>query len=58
VSSDPGVIAKARADRLKKFYGDLPRALVLAVYGAYRLDFELFNYDINEFLETIGFEPL
>lgn len=42
---------------LRRYYSKVPRSLLLAVYRAYQLDFELFDYDINEFLDQVGHEP-
>ena len=42
----------------QSFYSKVPRSTLLRVYEAYKLDFELFDYDFNEVLTLAGYEPL
>ncbi|KAI9563063.1 hypothetical protein GHT06_010520 [Daphnia sinensis] len=42
----------------KKYYSSLPRKLILRFYDAFRMDFELFDYSINEVLIKAGYETL
>jgi len=44
--------------KMKSFYSKVPRSTLLRVYEAYKLDFELFDYDFNQVLILAGYEPL
>jgi len=44
--------------KMKSFYSKVPRSTLLRVYEAYKLDFELFDYDFNQVLVLAGYEPL
>jgi hypothetical protein len=43
---------------MKAFYTKVPRDTLIRVYEAYKLDFELFDYDFNQVLELAGYKPL
>ena len=43
---------------MKSFYSKVPRSTLIRVYEAYKLDFELFDYDFNQVLKLAGYEPL
>jgi len=45
-------------DLQKEYYSLLPRDLVLRVFRRFRLDFEMFDYNINEVLEKGGHLPI
>lgn len=45
-------------EKMKSFYAKVPRELLLRVYQAFKLDFELFDYDFNEVLILGGHQPL
>ena len=44
--------------KMKSFYSKVPRKTLLRVYEAYKLDFELFDYDFNEVLTLAGYDPI
>ena len=44
--------------KMKSFYSKVPRSTLLRVYDAYKLDFQLFDYDFNEVLSLAGYEPI
>jgi len=44
--------------KMKSFYSKVPRSTLIRVYEAYKLDFELFDYDFNQVLTLAGYEPL
>ena len=41
-----------------RYYSSLPRELILRFYDRFRLDFEMFDYSINEILEKAGYDPI
>lgn len=41
-----------------RYYSSLPRSLILSVYQAYKPDFELFDYSINDVLLKAGYNPI
>ena len=43
---------------MKSFYSKVPRETLLRVYEAYKLDFELFDYDFNQVLTLAGYNPI
>ena len=43
---------------MKSFYSKVPRETLIRIYEAYKLDFELFDYDFNQVLDLAGYEPL
>ena len=43
---------------MSSFYSKVPRDTLIRVYEAYKLDFELFDYDFNQVLELAGYEPI
>ena len=47
-----------RLKELSDFYSDVPRSLLLRVYFRYRLDYEMFGYDINTALKLGGHLPV
>ena len=45
-------------EKLLKVYRTVPRDLFVRIYRKYQPDFELFGYDIDETLRSVGYEPL
>ena len=43
---------------MKSFYSKVPRETLMRIYHAYKLDFELFDYDFNQVLLLAGYDPL
>lgn len=43
---------------MSRYYSTLPRELIVRVYHRYRLDFEMFDYSIDDILLKAGYEPL
>ncbi len=41
-----------------RHYSSLPRQLIVRVYHRYRIDFEMFDYSIDDVLIKAGYEPL
>ena len=41
-----------------RYYSSLPRELILRFYSKFRMDFELFDYSINEILKKAGYDPI
>ena len=41
-----------------RYYSSLPRELILRVFRRFRLDFELYDYSINDILIKAGYEPI
>lgn len=41
-----------------RYYSSLPRELILRFYSKFRMDFELFDYSINEILAKAGYDPI
>ncbi|XP_046449110.1 uncharacterized protein LOC124197625 [Daphnia pulex] len=52
------VPSKSKIALEKKYYSSLPRDLILRFYDAFRMDFELFDYSINDILVKAGFEVI
>ncbi|XP_046637689.1 uncharacterized protein LOC124315998 [Daphnia pulicaria] len=52
------VPSKSKIALEKKYYSSLPRDLILRFYDAFRMDFELFDYSINDILLKAGFEAI
>ncbi|KAK4026270.1 hypothetical protein OUZ56_015280 [Daphnia magna] len=50
--------SKSKIALEKKYYASLPRKLILRFYDAFRMDFELFDYSINEVLIKAGYETV
>ncbi|XP_057367487.1 uncharacterized protein LOC130688523 [Daphnia carinata] len=50
--------SKSKIALEKKYYSSLPRELILRFYDAFRMDFELFDYSINEVLIKAGYETV
>ena len=44
--------------KMKSFYSKVPRPTLMRVYQAYKLDFELFDYDFNQVLILAGYDPI
>lgn len=44
--------------KMKSFYSKVPRETLMRIYHAYKLDFELFDYDFNQVLLLAGYDPL
>ena len=44
--------------RMKSFYSKVPRDTLLRIYQAYKLDYELFDYDFNQVLLLAGYDPI
>ena len=44
--------------RMKSFYSKVPRDTLLRIYKAYKLDYELFDYDFNQVLTLAGYDPI
>ena len=44
--------------KMKSFYSKVPRETLMRIYNAYKLDFELFDYDFNQVLLLAGYDPL
>jgi len=47
-----------RKKELKDFFSSIPRSLLLRVFLRYRLDYEMFGYDINDALKLGGHKAL
>jgi len=47
-----------KLDLERKYYSSVSRQLILRVYERFRLDFEMFDYSINEILARAGYEPI
>ena len=47
-----------RRKELKDFFSSIPRSLLLRVFLRYRLDYEMFGYDINDSLKLGGHKTL
>ena len=45
-------------EKMKSYYKTVPRQLLVRVYQAYKLDFQLFQYDFNDVLKLAGYQPL
>ena len=45
-------------NKMSSFYSKVPRDTLIRVYEAYKLDFQLFDYDFNQVLELAGYEPI
>ena len=43
---------------LADLYSSVPRELLLRVFSSFRLDYEMFGYDINKTLTLAGYSPL
>lgn len=43
---------------LIRYYASLPRELILRFYDAFRVDFEMFDYSINDILVKAGYETI
>jgi hypothetical protein len=41
-----------------RYYSSLPRELILRFYDAFRMDFELFDYSINDILIKAGYKTI
>ena len=50
--------SKQKSEELADFYSSVPRSLLLRVYQRYRLDYEMFGYNINTALTLGGHQPL
>ncbi|XP_057367355.1 uncharacterized protein LOC130688394 [Daphnia carinata] len=50
--------SKAKIELEKKHYSSLPRELIMRFYDAFRMDFELFDYSINDILLKAGYETV
>jgi len=50
--------SKDEMELKKRYYSSVPRDLILRVYARYRIDFEMFDYSINETLLKAGYAPL
>ncbi|KAI9563073.1 hypothetical protein GHT06_010530 [Daphnia sinensis] len=50
--------SKAKIALEKKHYSSLPRELIMRFYNAFRMDFELFDYSINDILLKAGYETV
>jgi len=50
--------SQTKQDELKDFYSNVPRSLLLRIYERYRLDYDMFGYDINTSLKLGGHDPL
>jgi len=50
--------SEKRLAELSDFYSGVPRSLLLRVYFRYRLDYEMFGYDINSALKLGGHDEL
>ena len=46
--------SSAREKELMDFYSSIPRSMLLRVFLRYRLDYEMFGYDINTSLKLGG----
>ena len=56
--SDKSQSSKKRRGELADYYSSVPRSLLLRVYERYKLDYEMFGYDINTALGLGGHDPL
>lgn len=45
-------------DLKRRYYSSLPRDLILRVFQRFRIDFEMFDYSINDTLLRAGYAPL
>jgi hypothetical protein len=45
-------------DKQFRYYSSLPRDLILRFYDAFRMDFELFDYSINDILVKAGYRTI
>lgn len=45
-------------DLKRRYYSSLPRDLILRVFERFRIDFEMFDYSINDILLKAGYAPL
>ena len=50
--------SKKKLAELAEFYASVPRSLLLKIYKRYRLDYEMFGYDINSALTLGGHDPV
>ncbi|KZS20501.1 Uncharacterized protein APZ42_012878 [Daphnia magna] len=50
--------SKSKIALEKKHYSSLPRELIMRFYHAFRMDFELFDYSINDILLKAGYETV
>ena len=50
--------SKKRRGELADYYSSVPRSLLVRVYERYKLDYEMFGYDINTALGLGGHDPL
>lgn len=50
--------SKKSKGELADYYSSVPRSLLVRVYERYRLDYEMFGYDINSALVLGGHDPL
>jgi len=48
----------AKEKELADFYSSIPRSMMLRVFMKYRLDYEMFGYDINAALKLGGHKPV
>ena len=58
MSQDQSSTDAKHVARMKSFYSKVPRETLLRVYQAYKLDYELFDYDFNQVLELAGYDPI
>ena len=50
--------SKKRLKELSDFYSSVPRSLLLRIYSRYKLDYEMFGYDINTALRLGGHQGI
>lgn len=43
---------------MSRYYSSLPRELILRFYDAFRMDFDMFDYSINDILLKAGYETI
>ena len=58
-SQDPRAEAVRRdRDKLLRVYRTVPRDLFVRIYQMYQPDYDLFGYNMDDILTSVGYEPL